>query len=286
MIKKKIEKESGDTMYTLEELLQKYDELEMVRRQGYSNLDPEKNHYFTELEDRLSANLRAYGKALAEQNPNDRRIISTVYAAMPLWAPRIYEGLSEDLQNDKFVTMMALKKFDESSYGRVGASLRGDKETMFLLATQTAGELSVTQFAPSLLADQNFWSELLGDSDVFHLLTESEYSSFLYRVNRLNEKYKLGINMGTLISATQIAKTKEQFYHSPLKVMGNYDFWINNPYIVKDIAEGKEDTIQKNVRGMLKQELLEQARQMATQKLVEEAIHEIPVPSQQNPYYH
>ena len=259
----------------IQSFLEVYDELQAVKNKRANITDYHQNRVYADLESKISADLRAYGRQLIKDFPNDREIVCIVYAAMPLWAPRLYESLGEDLRNDKLTTMLAIRHFDESAYGRVGASLRGDKETMFLLATHVAGEQSITQFAPSLLNDQSFWIEAMGDSDVFHLITPDDYGSFLYRVNRVNEKYNLKMDMGVLISASEYAKEKDRNYHSPLAVMNTYPSWADDPRLIREIVNGNEDVIQKWTTGMLRQELLEDARQKAAQRLVEEAAQQV-----------
>ena len=57
--------------------------------------------------------------------------------------------------------------------------------------------------------------------------------------------------------------------------MNTYPSWADDPRLIREIVNGNEDVIQKWTTGMLRQELLEDARQKAAQRLVEEAAQQV-----------
>lgn len=248
-------------MYTKEEFLKRFDE--------WSNLNSEFNKGLSEnpgpvdLEQRglLEAVFREmweYGVKLVEQNPSDREIVCMVYSSFSLQAPNLYEILSDELKNDKLVTMLALKKFDSTAYSIVGERLRYDKEVMYLLLTQTSDLLAITQFSPELAYDPAFWQEIF-ESRYECLKSESGdgFRRVLFEIDRMNNDYQLSLDMNMINNQFYNAMSKPSRY-SNLDVMGLYNSgWTCNPHIVQEIIHGNQELIDKCIPiSSLREELL------------------------------
>ena len=215
--------------------------------------------------EKLRLALYSYAPKVVKQNPDDKEIACIVYSAFNLRAPRIYEKLSENLKNDKLVTMLAIKKFDESAYTRVGKELRGDPEVMYLLIKHVSGVDGISQCSPELLSDSVFWKEIF-ESRNNCLASEvgSDFSQVIPKIYELIGKYELNIDMGIVTQQYWLAKDKES-RDSSFDVMGLYNSdWTTNPQIVQKVLNGDMETINKYLpESNLKAELLGNRKQSA-----------------------
>lgn len=195
--------------YTLEGFLKLYDELREAENK-HSNSTSDKLRYYSNIVSQKRAEIEQYGKELLQQHPSDKEIACTVYAGLPLGSGA-YTSLSDELKNDKLVTLLALNNFDQSSYANIGDKLKSDKEVMFALAKNTTGVLSVTEFSKTLANDKSFWVELL--SDAYRTSTQS-IDNVLSEISKINDKYQLNLNLEMITStAHEITSIKE----SPLE---------------------------------------------------------------------
>lgn len=123
--------------YTKEEFLLLYEQWKTLNDKINDDLSNSVSVYDSKKEraalEELKSKLHIYAVNLIEQNPDNREIACIVYSAFDLWAPSVYERLSENLKNDKLVTMLAIKKFDESAYGKIGNNLRNDRKLCIYL---------------------------------------------------------------------------------------------------------------------------------------------------------
>ena len=246
--------------YSKEEFMKKYDEwfdCKMDLNRSLANSGPvdyQKRNRLNQLYD----NLCKYGVGLLKQNPNDREIACIVYSAFELQAPSLYEYLSDELKNDKLVTMLAIKKFDMKACEQVGERLKSDKEVMYLLLKHTSGLIGITKFAPELLIDESFWKEIFA-SRCICLASEvgNQFGQVYYDIAKLNEKYRLGINMSMIYGDFSRAM-EHPSVNSNLDVMGLYNSnWTNNPHLVDEMVKGHVDVINNYVvDSELKEELL------------------------------
>ena len=222
-----------------------------------NNLQKEKSS-LQELKSKLwdyANKLWDYAINLIEQNPDNREIACIVYSAFDFHTFGIYERLSDNLKNDKLVTMLALKKFDSSAYGRVGNNFRNDPEVMYLLIKQVNSVDGISQCSPELLGNPEFWREIF-ESRNECLASEigDNFCTVIDSINRLNKNYGTKINMGLVTEQFNSARLKESRY-SPLDVMG-FD-WPYSPEIVQRVVNGDTETIEKYLPpSKLKDELL------------------------------
>ena len=146
--------------YTKEGFIKLYDEYRQAFHNHADALTYEDRLKASELKTQKYHELGSYGESLLKQNPNNKEIACIVYSGLPLKSGA-YSSLSDELKNDKLVTLLALNNFDETSYNSIGENLKGDKEVMFALANNTAGVLSASQLSENLVKDEKFWVELL-----------------------------------------------------------------------------------------------------------------------------
>ena len=206
----------------------------------------------------LYSKMHSYAINLIQQNPDNREIACVVYSAFDLRAPMIYEKLSENLRNDKLVTMLAIKKFDESAYGRIGNNLRNDPEVMYLLIKNVQGVNGISQCSQELLGDLAFWREVFESRNV-SLASEvgNNFRTVIHSISQLDNNYGLNIDMNLVNEQFNMAMSKESRY-STLDVMGLYNSqWTNSPEIVQKVINGDIEMINKYLPiSKLKDELL------------------------------
>lgn len=254
--------------YTKEEFLLLYEQWKTLKNKIIealrSNVSVEAINKENVAKDDLYSKLIQYAKHLVEQNPDDKSIVCTVYGTFELKAPRIYEILSDRLKNDKLVTMLAIKKFDESAYGRLGNDLRSDPEVMYLLIKHTIGVSGISQCSPELLNNPLFWQEIFASRDTC-LASEigDNFVTVLNGIKQLNIDNGLNIDMELVKNQFDLAM-KQKSRYSTLNIMGLYNSsWTYNPEIIQKVIDGDIETINKYLpNSKLKEELLSEEHNM------------------------
>lgn len=235
--------------YTKEGFMSLYDQWSALNQEVMmSNVSFDKIRPKADKLEELRIQIFKYGVELVKQNPSDKEVVCTVYSAFNLYAPRIYNLISDELKNDKLIAMLALKKFDESAYGNVGDNLKSDKEVMYLQTKQTSGLFAITEYSPELRNDPSFWREIF-ESRFIALASEvgDQFGKVLYEIDRLNKKYDLHIDMSMVNTVFYEAQAKEG-RNSSLDVMGLYNSgWAYNPHIMHEIMIGNTEVINQCV---------------------------------------
>lgn len=233
--------------YTLEGFIKLYDEKIEIENKHINAVSDEARHY-SNLVSQKRTELGTYGKELLKQHPNDKEIVCTVYAGMPLGYGN-YEELSNELKNDKLVTLLALNNFDRSSYANIGDNLKSDKEVMFALAKNTQGTVSATQFSKELSGDRSFWTELL--SDAYRTSSES-INSVLAQIKNVNEQYNLNLDLNMIIS---VANEIKEIKTSPLET-AYYNMYLT-PHTMQNVFQGEVEKVEETTKLLGNQALNE-----------------------------
>ena len=149
--------------------------------------------------------LGKYGIALLQNNPNNKEITCIVYSGLPLQYGA-YSSLSEEVRNDKLVTLLALEKFDHTAFGEsIGKDLRNDKEVMFSFARNTTGVGSVVYFSDELKKDKNFWVDLLTYA---YVSPSNSLDYALYQLQQINNHLNLNLDFNVINAAAAEVKAK------------------------------------------------------------------------------
>ena len=185
--------------YTIDGFIKLYDENKKF--EGVISRD------IQEIQERENKKLQLaeYGIALLQNNPNNKEIACIVYSGLPLKCGA-YSSLSEEVRNDKLVTLFALEKFDGTISGEnIGKNLRNDREVMFSFARNTVGVGSVAYFSDELKKDKNFWVDLLTYA---YVSPSNSLGYALYQLQQINSHLNLNLDFNVIDAAAAEVKTK------------------------------------------------------------------------------
>lgn len=185
--------------YTIDGFIKLYDENKKF--EGVISRD------IQEIQERENKKLQLgeYGIALLQNNPNNKEIACIVYSGLPLKCGA-YSSLSEEVRNDKLVTLFALEKFDGTISGEnIGKNLRNDREVMFSFARNTTGVGSVSYFSDELKKDKNFWVDLLTYA---YVSPSNSLGYALYQLQQINNHLNLNLDFNIINAAAAEVKAK------------------------------------------------------------------------------
>lgn len=185
--------------YTIDGFIKLYDENKKF--EGVISRD------IQEIQERENKKLQLgeYGIALLQNNPNNKEIACIVYSGLPLKCGA-YSSLSEEVRNDKLVTLFALEKFDGTISGEnIGKNLRNDREVMFSFARNTTGVGSVAYFSDELKKDKNFWVDLLTYA---YVSPSNSLGYALYQLQQINNHLNLNLDFNIINAAAAEVKAK------------------------------------------------------------------------------
>ena len=185
--------------YTIDGFIKLYDENKKF--EGVISRD------IQEIQERENKKLQLgeYGIALLQNNPNNKEIACIVYSGLPLKCGA-YSSLSEEVRNDKLVTLFALEKFDGTISGEnIGKNLRNDREVMFSFSRNTTGVGSVAYFSDELKKDKNFWVDLLTYA---YVSPSNSLGYALYQLQQINNHLNLNLDFNIINAAAAEVKAK------------------------------------------------------------------------------
>ena len=257
--------------YTKEGFIKLYDEYRQADK-DHSELKTQKYH-----------ELGSYGESLLKQNPNNKEIACIVYSGLPLKSGA-YSSLSDELKNDKLVTLLALNNFDETSYNSIGENLKGDKEVMFALANNTAGVLSASQLSENLVKDEKFWVELLTYA---YIRGNNTLDMVISQLHELDNSHNLNLDFNVINAAAMEVKAnghergdnqdRAKLSTSALTTRASF-----SPHFMENLFQGNVEEVEKcrDCSAGLHEFLVSEAQKARASKMTSTNTHTESVPLQ------
>lgn len=222
--------------YTIDGFIKLYDENKKF--EGVISRD------IQEIQERENKKLQLgeYGIALLQNNPNNKEIACIVYSGLPLKCGA-YSSLSEEVRNDKLVTLFALEKFDGTISGEnIGKNLRNDREVMFSFARNTTGVGSVAYFSDELKKDKNFWVDLLTYA---YVSPSNSLGYALYQLQQINNHLNLNLDFNIINAAAAEVKAKgheqgDTIYNCGISVMNLVGC---SPHFMDEVLKGNVEYV-------------------------------------------
>lgn len=222
--------------YTIDGFIKLYDENKKF--EGVISRD------IQEIQERENKKLQLgeYGIALLQNNPNNKEIACIVYSGLPLKCGA-YSSLSEEVRNDKLVTLLALEKFDGTIFGEnIGKNLRNDREVMFSFARNTVGVGSVAYFSDELKKDKNFWVDLLTYA---YVSPSNSLGYALYQLQQINNHLNLNLDFNVINAAAAEVKTKgheqgDSIYNCGISAMNLVGC---TPHFMEEVLKGNVEYV-------------------------------------------
>lgn len=222
--------------YTIDGFIKLYDENKKF--EGVISRD------IQEIQERENKKLQLgeYGIALLKNNPNNKEIACIVYSGLPLKCGA-YSSLSEEVRNDKLVTLFALEKFDGTISGEnIGKNLRNDREVMFSFARNTVGVGSVAYFSDELKKDKNFWVDLLTYA---YVSPSNSLGYALYQLQQINNHLNLNLDFNVINAAAAEVKAKgheqgDSIYNCGISAMNLVGC---TPHFMEEVLKGNVEYV-------------------------------------------
>lgn len=222
--------------YTIDGFIKLYDENKKF--EGVISRD------IQEIQERENKKLQLgeYGIALLQNNPNNKEIACIVYSGLPLKCGA-YSSLSEEVRNDKLVTLFALEKFDGTISGEnIGKNLRNDREVMFSFARNTVGVGSVAYFSDELKKDKNFWVDLLTYA---YVSPSNSLGYALYQLQQINNHLNLNLDFNVINAAAAEVKAKgheqgDSIYNCGISAMNLVGC---TPHFMEEVLKGNVEYV-------------------------------------------
>lgn len=257
--------------YTKEGFIKLYDEYRQADK-DHSELKTQKYH-----------ELGSYGESLLKQNPNNKEIACIVYSGLPLKSGA-YSSLSDELKNDKLVTLLALNNFDETSYNSIGENLKSDKEVMFALANNTTGVLSASQLSENLVKDEKFWVELLTYA---YIRGNDTLDVVISQLHELDNSHNLNLDFNVINAAAMEVKAnghergdnqdRAKLSTSALTTRASF-----SPHFMENLFQGNVEEVEKcrECSAGLHEFLVSEAQKARASKMTSTNTHTESVPLQ------
>lgn len=269
--------------YTKEGFIKLYDEYRQAFHNHADALTYEDRLKASELKTQKYHELGSYGESLLKQNPNNKEIACIVYSGLPLKSGA-YSSLSDELKNDKLVTLLALNNFDETSYNSIGENLKGDKEVMFALANNTAGVLSASQLSENLVKDEKFWVELL----TYAYIRENDtLDVVISQLHELDNSHNLNLDFNVINAAAMEVKAnghergdnqdRAKLSTSALTTRASF-----SPHFMENLFQGNVEEVEKcrDCSAGLHEFLVSEAQKARASKMTSTNTHTESVPLQ------
>lgn len=186
--------------YTVDGFIKLYDEYKKI--EGIIYRDAQKSQ---ERENK-KWQLGEYGIALLQNNPNNKEIACIVYSGLP-WRFGAYSSLSEEVRNDRLVTLFAIENWDHTvSKESIGKDLRNDRHVMLSLAATSwyIGEY-ISCFSDELKKDKKFWEDLLTYA---YTRPTMPLDKVLWELQRANERANFNLDFNVINAAAAEVKAK------------------------------------------------------------------------------
>lgn len=217
-------------------------------KEGFIKLFDELNDINNEEKEIKEEQLVNYAKELLKNNPNNKELACIVYSGLPHLGYKYYDSLSEELRNDKFVTLLALENFDRTVSGQnIGEDLKNDREVMFSFARNTDGVGSAFYFSDELKRDKEFWVDLLTYA---YVSPNTPLDNALFDLEKSNREGKWNLDFDVIYAAANEVRAKGNEYGDSIyscKISAS-NLASSNPHFMDEVFKGNVEYVSTEKR--------------------------------------